>query len=174
MRLTRVFVDGALICGELIELPHDTGGHLAKVLRARSGDEVILFNGDGREFSGTEALTLSTSQLPAHTHTLPGGGTTGTLRDDTGCTDPDHSWVGYRPMATVTTQASGGTSSTVEVDANNLHGWSFFDDNGNGALGAVHFVDAESNVVHTESGAVVLFGVLADQQGHTVGVAAQT
>jgi mannose-1-phosphate guanylyltransferase len=33
------------------------------------------------------------------------------------------------------------------------------DDDGNGALGDVHFVDAESNVVHTESGAVVLFGV---------------
>jgi mannose-1-phosphate guanylyltransferase len=33
------------------------------------------------------------------------------------------------------------------------------DDDGNGALGAVQFVDAESNVVHTESGTVVLFGV---------------
>jgi mannose-1-phosphate guanylyltransferase len=33
------------------------------------------------------------------------------------------------------------------------------DDEGNGALGTVHFVDATSNVVHTESGAVVLFGV---------------
>jgi mannose-1-phosphate guanylyltransferase len=33
------------------------------------------------------------------------------------------------------------------------------DDDGNGALGSVHFVDAESNVVHTESGPVVLFGV---------------
>src|SRR5580693_10653638 len=52
MRLTRVFVDGALVSGEIVQLPHDTGGHLAKVLRARSGDEVILFNGDGCEFSG--------------------------------------------------------------------------------------------------------------------------
>jgi mannose-1-phosphate guanylyltransferase len=33
------------------------------------------------------------------------------------------------------------------------------DDDGNGALGAVEFVDATSNVVHTESGTVVLFGV---------------
>jgi mannose-1-phosphate guanylyltransferase len=33
------------------------------------------------------------------------------------------------------------------------------DDDGNGALGAVQFVDSESNVVHTESGTVVLFGV---------------
>jgi 16S rRNA (uracil1498-N3)-methyltransferase len=52
MRLTRVFVEGALNSGSLVELPRDTGAHLAKVLRARSGDEVVLFNGDGREFSG--------------------------------------------------------------------------------------------------------------------------
>jgi 16S rRNA (uracil1498-N3)-methyltransferase len=52
MRLTRVFVDGALISGEIIELPRDTASHLAKVLRARAGDEFVLFNGDGREFTG--------------------------------------------------------------------------------------------------------------------------
>jgi mannose-1-phosphate guanylyltransferase len=33
------------------------------------------------------------------------------------------------------------------------------DDEGNGALGPVQFVDASSNVVHTESGTIVLFGV---------------
>ncbi|HLA91308.1 MAG TPA: sugar phosphate nucleotidyltransferase [Gemmatimonadaceae bacterium] len=33
------------------------------------------------------------------------------------------------------------------------------DDDGNGALGPVHFVDAASNVVHTEAGPVVLYGV---------------
>lgn len=33
------------------------------------------------------------------------------------------------------------------------------DDEGNGALGPVHFVDAASNVVHTEAGPVVLYGV---------------
>jgi mannose-1-phosphate guanylyltransferase len=33
------------------------------------------------------------------------------------------------------------------------------DDDGNGAHGAVEFVDAASNVVHTESGRVVVFGV---------------
>jgi 16S rRNA (uracil1498-N3)-methyltransferase len=41
-----------LIPGSLVELPPDTASHLAKVLRARSGDELILFNGDGREFNG--------------------------------------------------------------------------------------------------------------------------
>jgi 16S rRNA (uracil1498-N3)-methyltransferase len=52
VRLTRVFVEGELRSGSLVELPRETGAHLAKVLRARSGDEVVLFNGDGREFTG--------------------------------------------------------------------------------------------------------------------------
>lgn len=52
MRLTRVYVEVALLPGSVVELPPDTGSHLARVLRARAGDEVILFNGDGREFCG--------------------------------------------------------------------------------------------------------------------------
>ena len=52
MRLTRVFVETALTSGTSVELPPDTGSHLAKVLRARGGDELILFSGDGREFNG--------------------------------------------------------------------------------------------------------------------------
>jgi 16S rRNA (uracil1498-N3)-methyltransferase len=53
MRLTRVYVEAALAPGSAVELPRDTAAHLAKVLRARSGDELILFNGDGREFNGS-------------------------------------------------------------------------------------------------------------------------
>jgi 16S rRNA (uracil1498-N3)-methyltransferase len=52
MRLTRVYVEAALTPGSVVELPPDTASHLAKVLRARLGDELILFNGDGREFDG--------------------------------------------------------------------------------------------------------------------------
>jgi len=52
VRLTRVYVEAALSSGSIVELPSDTASHLAKVLRARSGDELILFNGDGREFNG--------------------------------------------------------------------------------------------------------------------------
>jgi 16S rRNA (uracil1498-N3)-methyltransferase len=52
VRLTRVFIEGALQSGSVVELPRETGAHLAKVLRARSGDEVVLFNGDGCEFIG--------------------------------------------------------------------------------------------------------------------------
>ena len=52
MRLTRVYVEAPLASGSIVELPSDTASHLAKVLRARGGDELILFNGDGREFNG--------------------------------------------------------------------------------------------------------------------------
>ncbi len=52
MRLTRVFVEGELQSGSVVQLPRETGAHLARVLRARSGDAVVLFNGDGREFTG--------------------------------------------------------------------------------------------------------------------------
>jgi len=52
VRLTRVYVEAPLTPGSTVTLPPDTASHLAKVLRARSGDELILFNGDGREFSG--------------------------------------------------------------------------------------------------------------------------
>jgi 16S rRNA (uracil1498-N3)-methyltransferase len=52
MRLTRVYVDAALAPGTIVELPAETASHLAKVLRARSGDRVILFSGDGREYVG--------------------------------------------------------------------------------------------------------------------------
>src|ERR1700722_582563 len=50
--LTRVYVEAALTPGSVVELPPDTASHLAKVLRARGGDELILFNGGGREFNG--------------------------------------------------------------------------------------------------------------------------
>ena len=42
-----------MIQGSTVALPPDTASHLAKVLRARSGDELILFNGDGRESHGS-------------------------------------------------------------------------------------------------------------------------
>jgi 16S rRNA (uracil1498-N3)-methyltransferase len=52
VRLTRVYVEAPLTAGSRVDLPPDTAAHLAKVLRARAGDELILFNGDGREFNG--------------------------------------------------------------------------------------------------------------------------
>ena len=57
MRLIRVHVDEALRSGATVELPRETASHLTKVLRARDGDEVVLFSGDGREFVGAIANT---------------------------------------------------------------------------------------------------------------------
>jgi len=51
MRLTRVYVETCLEAGAALELPPETAAHVAKVLRARVGDGLILFNGNGREFS---------------------------------------------------------------------------------------------------------------------------
>jgi len=52
MRLTRVFVATELDEGSVVDLPPETASHVAKVLRARSGDGLVLFNGDGRELAG--------------------------------------------------------------------------------------------------------------------------
>jgi 16S rRNA (uracil1498-N3)-methyltransferase len=52
MRLTRLFVPGELQAGATIDLPADTAAHIVKVLRARSGDAIILFNGGGAEYLG--------------------------------------------------------------------------------------------------------------------------
>ncbi len=51
MRLNRVYVDAPLSPGSLIERPAAAAQHLGRVLRARSGEQIVLFNGDGREFT---------------------------------------------------------------------------------------------------------------------------
>lgn len=50
MRLTRLHVAAALADGNLLELPADSGAHIARVLRARPGDPLLLFNGGGEDF----------------------------------------------------------------------------------------------------------------------------
>jgi 16S rRNA (uracil1498-N3)-methyltransferase len=50
VRLTRLYVERELAAGSLIDLPADAATHVARVLRARSGDALVLFNGDGTEF----------------------------------------------------------------------------------------------------------------------------
>jgi 16S rRNA (uracil1498-N3)-methyltransferase len=52
VRLTRLYVDMSLAPGSIVELPKDTAAHIAKVLRARSGESVLLFNGNGEEYCG--------------------------------------------------------------------------------------------------------------------------
>jgi 16S rRNA (uracil1498-N3)-methyltransferase len=50
VRLNRVYVDAALAPGIRLELPPAAGVHLAKVLRLRNGDELVVFAGDGYEY----------------------------------------------------------------------------------------------------------------------------
>ncbi len=47
----RFFHDSNLSVGQTLELTLTTGHHVARVLRAKTGDSVILFNGTGGEFT---------------------------------------------------------------------------------------------------------------------------
>ena len=47
MSSKRVYVDRALSPGAVLELPPAAALHLAKVVRVRSGDPLVLFTGDG-------------------------------------------------------------------------------------------------------------------------------
>ncbi len=51
MRIARIHVDMPLVTGQEVSLPVAAVQHLVQVLRLRSGDEVVLFNGDGRDFA---------------------------------------------------------------------------------------------------------------------------
>lgn len=53
MKPARLHVPGALAAGTRIDLPAAAAAHIARVLRARTGDALILFNGDGCEYHGT-------------------------------------------------------------------------------------------------------------------------
>jgi 16S rRNA (uracil1498-N3)-methyltransferase len=64
VRLTRVYVQTRLETGTVLELPPETAAHVVKVLRARVGDALIVFNGDGREFSA-EIDRIRGSQVTA-------------------------------------------------------------------------------------------------------------
>jgi len=53
MRINRTFYPFGLDLGQEIELESQAAIHLTRVLRAQPGTEVILFNGDGNEYSAT-------------------------------------------------------------------------------------------------------------------------
>jgi 16S rRNA (uracil1498-N3)-methyltransferase len=55
LRLKRVYLARALTSGDVLELPAAAALHLAKVMRARSGDGLVVFTGDDREFAATVA-----------------------------------------------------------------------------------------------------------------------
>ena len=51
MRTTRLYCEDILCCGETIQLSTETSNHLIRVLRTKIGTTVILFNGDGFDYS---------------------------------------------------------------------------------------------------------------------------
>ncbi|MGH8688115.1 MAG: 16S rRNA (uracil(1498)-N(3))-methyltransferase [Burkholderiales bacterium] len=51
-RTARFHVDAALRAGSTVLLPEDAAHHAVHVLRLRPGDEAVLFNGRGGEYSG--------------------------------------------------------------------------------------------------------------------------
>lgn len=57
-RVPRVFVPGPVVAGERLKLDGEAAAHLGRVLRARAGDAVILFDGRGAEFEA-EIVTAS-------------------------------------------------------------------------------------------------------------------
>ncbi len=59
---TRLFVSGALINGAELELDGDRARYLGKVLRARVGDPVTVFNGEGPEWPAT-VMRISKSSV---------------------------------------------------------------------------------------------------------------
>jgi len=53
MRLTRCFVPPPLSAGDRRRLPADVSAHVARVLRARAGERLTLFDGRGGEYDAT-------------------------------------------------------------------------------------------------------------------------
>ena len=53
MRVSRLYVSAGLEVGQAIELDDDSGHYVRTVLRLKKDAEIILFNGQGGEYSGT-------------------------------------------------------------------------------------------------------------------------
>ena len=62
MRNPRLFTDEPLTPGDQVVLKGNVAQHLGRVLRARSGDHIALFNGDGQEFAA-QVLTISKGEV---------------------------------------------------------------------------------------------------------------
>src|SRR5581483_3688363 len=52
LRTIRIYVDQPLKTGIEISLPRQAAAHVARVLRLRIGDPLVLFNGDGVDYAG--------------------------------------------------------------------------------------------------------------------------
>ncbi len=57
MRISRVFVDIDLQVEKSVSLPEETVHYLKNVLRLKNGEQIIVFNGHGGEYSGVVEIT---------------------------------------------------------------------------------------------------------------------
>ena len=53
MRTPRIFTDSALTEGQTSELDENAAQHIGRVLRMQPGQALLLFNGDGRDYTAT-------------------------------------------------------------------------------------------------------------------------
>ena len=65
MRNPRLFIDQSLTAGDRVVLKGNVAQHLGRVLRARAGDHIALFNGDGQEFTAT-VVNVSKREVSVH------------------------------------------------------------------------------------------------------------
>ncbi len=62
MRISRVFIDAPLACGEELTLDNETSHYLMRVLRLTQGSKVTLFNGRGGEYAA-QILDIGKKQV---------------------------------------------------------------------------------------------------------------
>ncbi len=55
MRIPRIYTDSALATGSTCELDDNAAGHVGRVLRMQPGQQLILFNGDGKDYEASIA-----------------------------------------------------------------------------------------------------------------------
>lgn len=55
MRIPRIYTDSALATGRTCELDDNAAGHVGRVLRMQTGQQLTLFNGDGKDYQATIA-----------------------------------------------------------------------------------------------------------------------
>lgn len=53
MRVTRLYYEGSITCGETLILHANASSHLVRVLRCKINRPVIIFNGEGGEYAAT-------------------------------------------------------------------------------------------------------------------------
>jgi len=81
MGLPRIFTDSPLTTGTDTELTGNSARHVAKVLRLSAGDQIILFDGQGSDFTATIA-TVSKSSITLNCGTETPVGTKSPLQTE--------------------------------------------------------------------------------------------